>query len=118
MPTDEPVHDDEKRFCRDVAFTSQFKKDFKREKRGRHRATVAADVQAAIEDLADDISLPERMVDHALSGDWKDYRDCHVKPDLVLIYKKVDPPKAKQPKMTEKPKLYLVRLGSHSELGI
>jgi mRNA interferase YafQ len=45
-------------------------------------------------------------VDHALRGEWKDFRDCQVKPDLVLIYRKpgVDV-------------LQLVRLGSHNELG-
>ena len=119
MPIEGQERDEqEKASLRDVAFTGQFKKDFKREKRGRHRATVAADVQAVVEDLADDIPLPEHMVDHALTGDWKDHRDCHVKPDLVLIYRKVDPPKAKPLKRPEKLKLYLVRLGSHSELGI
>ena len=46
-------------------------------------------------------------LDHALTGDWKDYRDCHVKPDLVLIYQKPD-----------SATLRLVRLGSHSELGL
>jgi mRNA interferase YafQ len=43
----------------------------------------------------------------ALTGDWKDHRDCHIKPDLVLIYRKLD-----------KTILQLVRLGSHSELGL
>ncbi|MBV9693274.1 MAG: type II toxin-antitoxin system YafQ family toxin, partial [Alphaproteobacteria bacterium] len=42
-----------------------------------------------------------------LGGDWKDHRDCHIKPDLVLIYRKPD---AKT--------LELVRLGSHSELSL
>lgn len=41
------------------------------------------------------------------SGEWKDHRDCHVKPDLVLIYRKPDDRV-----------LPLVRLGSHSELGL
>ena len=31
--------------------------------------------------------LPEKYRDHALTGNWKGFRDCHVKPDLVLIYK-------------------------------
>ena len=39
-------------------------------------------------------------------GEWKDHRDCHIKPDLLLIYRKPD---ARS--------LELVRLGSHSELG-
>ena len=51
--------------------------------------------------------LAEKYQDHPLSGDWKDFRDCHIKPDLILIYR--------QP---EEGVLQLVRLGSHSELGL
>ena len=103
---------------RDVVFTTQFKKDFKREDKGRHQTTLRADLQGVVDRLADDIPLPHHMVDHALGGNWKDHRDCHIKPDLVLIYRKVAAPKVKPPQWTEKPKLSLVRLGSHSELGI
>ena len=56
--------------------------------------------------LAADQPLAARHQDHALTGKWKDHRDCHVKPDLVLIYRKPD-----------EDTLQLVRLGSHSELG-
>jgi len=56
--------------------------------------------------LARDQSLDERYRDHALTGSWKDHRDCHVKPDLVLIYRKPDDRT-----------LQLVRIGSHAELG-
>jgi mRNA interferase YafQ len=41
--------------------------------------------------LAADIPLPYRNHDHPLSGEWADHRDCHVKPDLILIYRKPDP---------------------------
>ncbi|MGD7034404.1 type II toxin-antitoxin system YafQ family toxin [Methylotuvimicrobium buryatense] len=57
--------------------------------------------------LANDRLLESRHQDHALSGNWKDYRDCHIKPDLVLIYQKPDEATVR-----------LVRLGSHSELGL
>ncbi len=56
--------------------------------------------------LAVDKPLPRRNVDHQLTGEWKDHRDCHIRPDLVLIYRLTDPDI-----------LELVRLGSHSELG-
>lgn len=46
------------------------------------------------------------MRDHALIGNWKDCRDCHIKPDLVLVYRKPDADT-----------LELIRLGSHSALG-
>ena len=60
-----------------------------------------------METLANDRPLEPRHHDHALSGEWRDYRDCHLKPDLVLIYQKPDTGT-----------LRLVRLGSHSELGL
>lgn len=59
-----------------------------------------------IEMLANDTQLPRRYKDHPLAGEWSDHRDCHVRPDLVLIYRKPG-----------EDVLQLVRLGSHSELG-
>jgi mRNA interferase YafQ len=50
-------------------------------------------------------ALPENNRDHALIGDWDGYRECHIKPDLLLIYRKPDADT-----------LRLARLGSHSEL--
>jgi mRNA interferase YafQ len=57
--------------------------------------------------LANDEPLPESFCDHSLTGKWQDFRDCHIRPDLILIYRK---PNAVQ--------LQLVRLGSHSESGL
>jgi mRNA interferase YafQ len=73
--------------------------------KGQHRATLAADLLPALIALASDVPLDPKYQDHALSGDWAGYRDCHVKPDLVLIY-------AKPGELT----LRLARLGSHSEV--
>lgn len=103
-----PTTEDEKTFEREIEYTTRFKRDYKRERRGRYRASIAEDLLSVVERLADDVALPERMVDHALAGVWKDHRDCHVRPDLVLIYRKLENP----------PRLQLVRLGSHSELGL
>jgi mRNA interferase YafQ len=88
----------------------QFRKDFKRETKGRSATYVArlkADLAAITKVLAADVTLDDRYRDHALTGDWKDHRDCHIRPDLVLIYRKPDDDI-----------LELVRLGSHSELGL
>lgn len=71
-----------------------------------HRAVLAKEFTPIVKSLALDELLAEKYRDHALSGDWKDHRDCHIKPDLVLIYSKPD-----------EAQLLLVRLGSHSELG-
>jgi len=57
--------------------------------------------------LVNNRPLPKKHQDHALTGDWKDHRDCHIKPDLILIYRKPD-----------NEVLQLVRLGSHSQLGL
>ncbi len=62
----------------------------KREAKGQHRATLDADLRAVLSALLTDQPLEPRHHDHALTGDWKDHRDCHVKPDLVLIYQKPD----------------------------
>ena len=44
----------------------------------------------AVNLLAADEPLPVRYSDHALAGEWKDHRDCHIRPDMVLIYRKPD----------------------------
>ena len=49
-------------------------------------------------------SLADKYVDHPLSGNWSGFRDCHIKPDLVLIYK------------ISKATLQLARIGSHTDL--
>lgn len=92
---------------RKIDRTSQFKRDYKREAKGQHRATLDTDLMLVVKTLMSDLQLAERHRDHPLTGDWKDHRDCHVKPDLVLIYRKPDAAT-----------LQLVRIGSHSELGL
>ena len=56
--------------------TGQFKKDYKREAKGPYRATLEADFIEIITALANDQPLVEKQHDHALIGDWKDFRDC------------------------------------------
>jgi mRNA interferase YafQ len=91
---------------RTIERTNQFKRDFKREMKGQHRATLDDIFMKVLKALVNDQPLAEKYRDHALTGEWKDHRDCHIKPDLVLIYRK-----------PERKTLQLVRLGSHSELG-
>ena len=87
--------------------TSQFKLDHRRESRGRHGASLNAGLVPVLEASAQAVQAEDRHHDHARSGEWADHRDCQVKPDLVLIYQKPDVDT-----------LRLVRLGSHSELGL
>jgi mRNA interferase YafQ len=92
---------------RTIERTSQFKRDYKREAKGIYRASLDTDLIAILTALTNDQPLSEKHRDHALTGNWKDHRDCHLKPDLLLIYRKPDDAV-----------LQLVRLGSHSELGL
>lgn len=91
---------------RTIERTGSFKRDYKREVRGQQRHIVLTDLVAVIAALPGDTALAPRLRDHALSGDWSGYRDCHVRPDLVLIYQKIGADT-----------LQLVRLASHAELG-
>ena len=92
---------------RRIERTAQFRRDYKRERRGRNRATLDTVLIEALKTLADDRQLGERHRDHALTGEWQDHRDCHIRPDLIFIYRK-----------SGEDVLQLVRLGSHSELGL
>jgi mRNA interferase YafQ len=85
--------------------STAFKRDYKRESKGRHRATLDGDLAPVLALLLEDKPLDPRQRDHELSGDWAGYRECHLKPDLLLIYRKPDADT-----------LRLARLGSHSEL--
>ena len=89
-----------------VKYTNRFRRDFRREKSGPVGKRLEGLLMEVVNLLATDQPLPRRYFDHALSGDWRDFRDCHVRPDLILIYRKPD-----------EISLELVRLGSHSELG-
>ena len=90
---------------RKIKYSTQFTRDYRREKSGRYRASLDEQFLEVLKLLSEDQPLPARCYDHPLSGEWKDHRDCHIRPDLVLIYRKPD-----------KDTLEVVRLGSHSEL--
>jgi mRNA interferase YafQ len=88
---------------RRIERTKTFKKDYQRAVATPKHRDLANLLPAVIALLAADTPLPEKYVDHPLRGEWKDFRDCHVKPDLVLIYRK-----------SGTDILQLVRLGSSS----
>lgn len=91
---------------RTLDLSTAFKKDYKRTRMNpRHAQDVERLYLAVVELLVEDEPLPERFRDHSLVGNWKGYRECHLKPDLLLIYK------IEEPNI-----LRLARLGSHSEL--
>jgi len=80
---------------------SRFKKDVERmERRGEDLSKLREVIRLLIEDQP----LPPRCKDHPLSGNWAHFRDCHIEPDWLLLYK------------VEGDSLHLVRTGTHSDL--
>jgi mRNA interferase YafQ len=91
---------------RTIERSAAFKKDYKRLKASpRHQQDLDKLVSTLLTLLATDEILPESSRDHALIGQWQGYRECHIKPDLLLIYRKPDADT-----------LRLARLGSHNDL--
>lgn len=89
-----------------IELASIFKKDYKRiQSNPRYANDLQSLFETTLSFLLDDKPLPDCYKDHELIGDWKGYRECHIKPDLLLIYK-----------ITATNVLRLARLGSHSEL--
>jgi mRNA interferase YafQ len=86
-----------------IALNNKFSKDFSRIARSGG-ASILAELLSVLTLLATGEPLPEKYKDHPLKNDLKGIRDCHVRPDLVLLYTTTD-------KTIE-----LIRLGSHSEL--
>jgi len=79
----------------------RFGKELERQKR---RGKDLAKFRPIIDALLARRPLDEKYKDHALTGDWIGYRDCHVEPDWILIYK------------TTTDELRLARTGTHSDL--
>ncbi len=90
---------------RTIERSTAFKRDYKREAKRRHKTALDAKLEPVLAALSADQPLEPRHRDHELGGDWQGYCECHVKPDLLLIYRK-----------HHANMLRLARLGSHSEL--
>jgi mRNA interferase YafQ len=90
-----------------VKYTNRFKRDYRREKSRQHGKKLDNLLMEVVDMLAADKPLPRRNFDHHLTGAWNDHRDCHIRPNIVLVYRKPDDTT-----------LELVRLGPHSELGL
>lgn len=84
-----------------IELTNAIKKDLKKYK---HQKEVLLELQEIIELLATRRKLPTKYRDHNLTGNWIHHRECHVRSDVLLIYK------------IEDDTLFLTRFGSHSEL--
>lgn len=87
----------------EIKATARFKKDIKLlQKRGYNIALL----QQVIEILARGESLPKKYADHGLNGVWSEFRECHIQPDWLLIYR-ID---------EDILILTLTRTGTHSDL--
>ena len=84
-----------------IIYTSQFKKDYKKIKKQQKDIDK---LKIVIEILSQNQKLNETYLDHPLSGSWKTYRECHITPDWLLIYK------------ITTDTLTLIRTGSHANL--
>ncbi|MDW6002524.1 type II toxin-antitoxin system YafQ family toxin [Vibrio mangrovi] len=85
-----------------LEYSTQFKKDFKT--MTKMPIPDIIEIGNIISQLQRGETLAPHNVDHALTGSWAGFRDCHIKPDLVLIYRIFDG------------QLQLARIGSHSDL--
>ena len=84
-----------------IQYTTQFKKDYKKVQKQNKEFEK---LKLVIGKLLSQTNLEEQYKDHNLTGKWKNYRECHITPDWLLIYKKTAET------------LILVRTGSHSDL--
>jgi mRNA interferase YafQ len=85
------------------AYTRQFARDLKRLRRGGHDL---AELKAVMTNLLHGTRLESKYKDHKLIGSWQGRRECHIRPDWLLIYK-ID---------KEKRLIIFERTGSHPDL--
>jgi mRNA interferase YafQ len=92
---------------REIKRSSRFKCEYKlMKKRGKDMDKI----NSVILMLVNDEELPVALCDHQLSGNWAGFRDCHIEPDWLLIYKKTDD------HVLELQELRLEATGTHSDL--
>lgn len=94
---------------RTVIPSTKFRRDLKKTQSSAS-AQVLSTLRNVIRNLANDVPLAEQFRDHDLSGKWKGFRECHIRPDLLLVYQKEDGGDE------EEGILHLTRLATHSEL--
>lgn len=86
-----------------IIASNAFKKDLKSAKK---RGLKLNKLQVIVDKLADEMPLDSKYRDHALTGNYKEFRECHIEPDWLLIYRKD----------TDVLELFLFRTGTHVDL--
>ena len=89
---------------RKIKSSTEFKRDYKKAKKQGKDINLLRDI---IETLANDMPLQKKYQDHPLKGKWEGYRECHITPDWLLVYRKTD---------SSELILILARVASHSDL--
>lgn len=87
----------------EIIASNKFRKDLKL---ARKRGLKLEKLDAVVETLANRLPLDTRYRDHALTGNYGDFRECHIEPDWLLIYRQDE----------DVLELFLFRTGSHSDL--
>ena len=87
-----------------VKYSRRFKKDFKAAIKAD--PTVADELRAVLDIILSGRSLPLKYRQHKLSGEFSECSECHLRPDLLLVYKI----------NKDELRLLLLRLGSHSRI--
>lgn len=90
---------------RTIVFSSQYKKDLKL---ARKRNLPENELNEVVFSLANDIPLAAKYHDHELTGNFRGFRECHIRPDWLLLYTKED--------NGELHILNLFRTGTHSDI--
>lgn len=85
----------------DVRYSSKFKKDFKTCSKRQYKMEL---LQQIVDILRIPDTLPSKNFDHNLSGNYAGYRECHIAPDWLLIYRQ------------DNNELLLYRTGTHADL--
>ena len=80
---------------------ARYKRDYKRVAKRRYDLDL---LDAVLDKLAAGQALPSERRDHLLKGDWQGYRECHIEPDWLLIYRGSDD------------EVELARTGMHADL--
>ena len=86
-----------------IKYSTKFKKSIKD---FRHNRQILDEIATILDRLANDEILEAKYNDHNLTGNLKDFRECHIRPNLCLIYQKQD----------DRLILYCLDIGAHSEL--
>lgn len=86
-----------------IKFHNLFKKDIKRIRKRGYNLKLLENI---VQKLANEERLPSSNKDHALVGDYEGFRECHITPDWILVYRK----------NKEELILLLSRTGTHSDL--